>query len=270
MSATNLVKYLNPNFYCFPPPDVKFWFREEDSIKEVSAHKFVLASASDVFNAEFFGPLNDKSDIIEIEDAPQEAFLVMIEYMYNKKPDFKDLELPFLGYLYYMGEKYNIKSLNLDIVASISSRTVTNHNVIKVAVLAEEVAYLKPFSEALYNAASNYVSSTIDATSNCTSVFDFFTAENEKHSNVIFKLMKAVKDKTCKNCKTHPCLDGKRLTIQNFTIGANVVLKSDKNCVRNLIQQHYNGDNSRFKARCNENDVETDFFYSNIYLYMCQ
>ena len=72
MADANLMKCLNPSFRSFPPTDVRFWFKEQDgSIKEVKAHTQILASASEVFNREFYGSLKSEGDI-EIKDARQD------------------------------------------------------------------------------------------------------------------------------------------------------------------------------------------------------
>ena len=96
MADSVLINSLNPVFHVCPPTDVRFWFKEQDGdIKEVKAHKMILASASDVFNRQFFGSM-ETEDNIEISDASQAVFLAMVEYIYNKKPNLKDVDLRFL------------------------------------------------------------------------------------------------------------------------------------------------------------------------------
>ena len=86
---------MNPEFLYCTPTDVKFWFKDLDgSVKEVKARKQMLSAASDVFYRSFYGALKSEEEI-EISDARQEVFLAMIEYIYNKAPDFKHLTLVF-------------------------------------------------------------------------------------------------------------------------------------------------------------------------------
>ena len=44
MANADLVKCLNPDFHSFLPTDVRFWFKDQDGIKEVDAHtpRFLL------------------------------------------------------------------------------------------------------------------------------------------------------------------------------------------------------------------------------------
>jgi len=213
MVDVNLMKSLNPSFCSFPPTDVRFWFKEEDgSIKEVKAHTQILASASEVFNREFYGSLNSEGDI-EIKDACQDVFQAMIEFIYNKKPSYKDLDLTFLASLYYLADKYDLLDLRKEIIASITEHPVTKENVLDVANLAEENILHQPLSEALYEAAAGFVKKT--------DVLDFFTDENDDNSKVIFKMIKMMKKlklktETCGSCLQATCLDGQRMRSQNF------------------------------------------------------
>ena len=186
MAESNLLKFLNPKFRECPPTDVRFWFKDEVSggTKEVKAHTVILAAASDVFNREFYGSLNADHDI-EIKDSCQEVFLKMIEYIYNKKSDFKKDSLSFLASLYYLADKYNIKDLRDEIVAVIPDHKITMKNVLKVATLGEDNILHEPLSEALYEAAVCFVKKK--------GVFVGLCADgNEEHAGVIFKIMNRV------------------------------------------------------------------------------
>ena len=46
----------------------------------------------------------DEEDIV-VEDARQEVFKAMIEYVYNKKKDLTDYDLSFRSTLYYLADK---------------------------------------------------------------------------------------------------------------------------------------------------------------------
>ena len=151
------MKCLNPSFCSFPPTDVRFWFKEEGgAVKEVNAHTQILASASEVFNREFYGNLKCERDI-EINDAKQEVFKTMVEFIYNKKPSYKDVELGFLASLYYLADKYDIGELRNEIISSIRMHVVTKENLLDVANLAEENVLHQPLSEALYDVAVSFV-----------------------------------------------------------------------------------------------------------------
>jgi len=214
------MKFLNPNFRCSPPTDVRFWFKQEDgsAVKEVKAHTQILAAASDVFYREFYGSLRVESEV-EIKDARQEVFQAMIEFIYNKKLVFKDVGLDFLASLYYLAEKYNIEDLRDEIVVFIPEYKITKENVLKVALLAEDNILHKKLSEALYTVVVRFVKK------NKGVLKDFYTDENEQHAVVIFKIMKRsyeVKSEVCGNCQQAPCMTGQQLTSVNFVKGAKV------------------------------------------------
>ena len=94
-----------------------------------------------------------------------------------------------------------------------------------IANFAEDNILHQPLSEALYDAAASFVEKAEGSGNKLGRVLGFFTDESENHAGVIFKLMKRVmKSVNCDNCHQSPCLDGLKLTRQNFTPGAKVVL----------------------------------------------
>jgi len=220
------MKFMNPKFRFSAPADVRFWFKDADgAVKEVKAHTQILASASDVFCRQFYGSLKAENDV-EIKDARQEVFLAMIEYIYNKKLVFKDASLNFLASLYYLADKYNIKDLRDEIVASIPEHEVTKENVLEVGLLAEENVLHQELSEVLYDAAAGFVKDK--------SAVDNLCADgNGEHAEVIFKIINRsnkvnrsikVKSNFCGNCQQATCLTGQQLTSDNFVKGAKVRL----------------------------------------------
>jgi len=229
-----------------PPTDVRFWFKEQDGvIKEVKAHKMILASASDVFNRQFFGSM-EAEDNIEICDASQVVYLAMVEYIYNKKPDLKDVDLGFLTSLYYLGDKYNIVQLRSEIIAHISEQEVSKENVLNMAIAAEENIHHKQLSEALYDAAAKFVKEAINRVgSKFNEVMDLYTDENEAHAYVIFKLLNRVKRYNyCENCQKTPCFSGQKVTRLNFVPEATATTRS---CVIKLIKVE---DSESFSCKC--------------------
>jgi len=237
MANPDLVKFLNPNFHSCPPTDVRFWFKEQDGIiKEVKAHRLILACASDVFNKGFFGSFEAESDV-EIKDASQSVFLTMIEFIYNKKLNYKECSLNFLISLYYLADKYNIEQLRKEILDFIPEHEVTSETALDVAILAENNILHKSLSDALYDASASFVKNA-DGEGMLERVMDLFAKENEEHSLVIFKIMEKAKKteiNSCKNCKKSPCIDGEKLTEKNFTQGASVAL-SQNGAIRILIK----------------------------------
>jgi hypothetical protein len=58
-----------------------------------------------VFAREFFGSMKEADEEVVVEDAIQEVFMAMIEYIYNKKKDLTDYDLSFRSTLYYLADK---------------------------------------------------------------------------------------------------------------------------------------------------------------------
>ena len=81
----------------------------------------------------------------------------MVEFIYNKKPNYKDIDLSVLASLYYLTDKYDILQLRNEIIASIPEHPVTKENVLDVANLAEENILHQQLSAALYDAAAGFV-----------------------------------------------------------------------------------------------------------------
>ncbi|XP_055356371.1 BTB/POZ domain-containing protein 3-like [Paramacrobiotus metropolitanus] len=69
--------------------DVQFIVgREFGTTKIFRAHKYVLSSSSDVFYTMFYGSLPEKCDTaIDIPDVPEDAFEIMLKYVYTDKVD---------------------------------------------------------------------------------------------------------------------------------------------------------------------------------------
>ena len=51
-----------------------FSLQDETHFEEISAHKLLLASVSEVFHTQFFGALADQQRVIEIRDTTLSAF----------------------------------------------------------------------------------------------------------------------------------------------------------------------------------------------------
>lgn len=228
MAFTNISNFLGPSnsmVEC-PPPDVKFLFQEETGVKEIEAHKQILAFSSNVFNREFFGSMKSENEIM-IKDASHEVFQVMIECIYNKQPNWFDYDLEFLSSMYNLAEKYNIAKLKDVIIAEVPKHKVTMENVLEVAILAEKNTLHQPWSSALYNAAAKFFMKK-DQGERFDSTLELFSPENTKHSLVIFKVMERIKElksEKCGNCNQNPCVTGQILSTENFVAGAQVIAR---------------------------------------------
>lgn len=92
--------YLNSRF-----ADVHFTFPSDEQFQEVPAHKMVLASASPVFAAMFFGPLKE-SEVVKIHDTNAGVFKEFLQFFYLSEVK---LTMANLEEVVWLGDKYDMQ-----------------------------------------------------------------------------------------------------------------------------------------------------------------
>ena len=68
------------------PPDVSINVKgdeEEGGGKIFNAHKILLAAVSPVFRKQFFGPMKETADVVEMKETTPDAFDTMLSYIYK-------------------------------------------------------------------------------------------------------------------------------------------------------------------------------------------
>lgn len=73
--------------------DCKFMVGEEPVQKVLEAHRLVLAMASPVFGAMFFGNMAETSESITVKDVQPDAFEKMLEYVYTDQINLTSFDL---------------------------------------------------------------------------------------------------------------------------------------------------------------------------------
>jgi len=226
------------------PSDVKFIFEKEEdgemTVKEVRAHKFILALVSDVFRNGFYGGMPDDGSI-KIEDVTKESFEAMIDFIYEKKADVSIYDWDVLCSLYYLGDKYNIKILMRESLKAIHSKEITIENVLNVGQLADQNTVHEELAETLYEAAALGLSKMFGG--EVDKVQEFFNELDTTEAPIsssslrsLVKIMARVRKQTvCENCKAAPCLNGREVTPEN--------------CVPGAVILHASGKSSRFVGR---------------------
>ena len=211
------------------PTDIKFLFKEEaDSgpiVKEVRAHKLILALVSNVFRTGFYGGITDDGKIV-IEDATKEAFEVMIEFIYNKITDLSNFEFDILCETYYLSDKYNINLLKEETLRSIRIKDISARNVLDVINLAEQHSAHEELAETLCEAVSHRLSIEFcgklsKAAEFCKNIYADATPMSRCLLRVLGGL-KTVQPALCGNCKATPCKTGLGITREHFVPGAAV------------------------------------------------
>ena len=92
--------------------DVKFVARrsngESESKQVIPAHKFVLSISRPVFEAMFYGELEETTDTIELPDCEYESLMELFRYMYSDEVILSGSNV--MGVL-YLAKKYMVSSL---------------------------------------------------------------------------------------------------------------------------------------------------------------
>jgi len=230
--------------------DVKFRFETAGGVKlELPAHKLVLACASDVFRAQFYGELKEKKAIIDVVDASYDAFKVLVDIVYNIAVPLEMLSYEILEEVYNLAHKFIMVALQDLIIGELVSRIYDRKlKLLDVAKLAERTAHLEKFSDALYEAGTAVVREDVE------SVFELFDDKNgdDDSSKTVCKLLakgNKVEGKEklfCINCMNSKCLHGEVLTKENLVVNANIRYKGYKDWyegkaleVRHKVTVHY-------------------------------
>jgi len=238
MASKNLSRLLECNSII--TYDVKFFFNNQfvGEPLTISAHKVILSAASDVFETQFYGEVQELGDEVTIVDASCEAFKAMIEFIYDKKHDWELEDLYFLSEMYYLGEKYNLEDLKIEVVDAVVKFQVSRANVLEVATLAEKQAHHPTLSKSLYAIAAKFLLNKFKSDINYVlKLFSEIEADPNDPTNsfLLHKLIITVNEirppsqSFCKNCKTNPCLNDKEPTRLNFVGGARIKIVHGRN-----------------------------------------
>lgn len=113
--------------------DVNFVFGSDDNntTVRVPAHKCILAGASDVFKAMFYGDLKESGDVCVV-DASDTVFREFLQFFYLTEVD---LTAENIAGVLNLGHKYNVKKC-IDGCSQFLINTLSNENVCMVLALA--------------------------------------------------------------------------------------------------------------------------------------
>lgn len=89
---------------------------------KVKCHKLILASASPVFEAMFYGPISEVESFVEILDMSLEIFQLMVLYIYKGSIEFHNISLEETIELYYGAEKYLLNELKSECLENIQMK----------------------------------------------------------------------------------------------------------------------------------------------------
>ena len=138
----------------------------EDKAKMIRAHKMLLAGASPVFKANFFGPMKMTGEVMEVRETTIEAFNTLINFIYwpPGKPAFSLKYITCfeeLCNIVEISERYQIMDLKQLAKEAIQNLKVTAKDVIIVATVANRYKAFEDIQEILMSKNVAYLEKTM-------------------------------------------------------------------------------------------------------------
>ena len=149
-------------------PDVVFRVEEEEEVGHIPAHKFLLAGASPVFRAQFYGPAKEQTDQVVIHGTTVKAFTMMMRFLYMDPPpaefSLKDTAScpQRLCELVNLAEKYQVVDLLELAKAALKDLPVTEDNLLFIATTARNYAFFEDVSKILTSKCKAFLSSRLN------------------------------------------------------------------------------------------------------------
>jgi len=149
-------------------PDVVFRVEEEEEVGHIPAHKFLLAGASPVFRAQFYGPAKEHTDQVVIHGTTVKAFTTMMRFLYmDPHPaefSLKDTAAcpQSLCELVNLAEKYQVVDLLEVAKAALRDLPVTEENLLFIATTAKNYAFFEDVSKILTSKCKAFLSSRLN------------------------------------------------------------------------------------------------------------
>ena len=147
---TDWKTFLDPNSDL--PTDVSFVVTGDDDLANntinlatnntIRAHKWPLAGVSPVFRKQFFGPMKDEREVIEVKKTSAEAFQTMVDFIYRQAGQntftLNGIQCPQkLFELLELAERYQIWTLVSLVKESLQNFVLTRENVMFAATVAK-------------------------------------------------------------------------------------------------------------------------------------
>jgi len=212
--------------------DVEFIFDVGGQRSTVCAHKVILSIASDVFEAQFYGGMQDQIREIIITDTSYDAFKLMIEFIYNIKHNWGLKEVSLLAELYGLGERYHLDDLKRRVLDSVTDHQITRENFLEVAKLAEKQTHHPELSKKLYIISATFLKNTFRG--DIYQVVKLFSEvdvdpSDATNSFILHKLMNTLNDLkfACLN-NNFPCLCSREPSKDTFVAGARIRIVKGK------------------------------------------
>ena len=130
------------------PPNVCFLVKDATDgasgcSESIGAHKLLLAGSSPVFRGQFFGPMKETGEVVEVNDTRPEAFGTMMRYIY-RSPGATTFTLAAISCpqelieVHELANRYQILGLKDMTDRALDTLVITRDNMIFTASIAEK------------------------------------------------------------------------------------------------------------------------------------
>ena len=302
MALTQNLKNLGNSNFPLVPFDIFFTFEVENpeennnktSLLRIGAHKFILALGSDVYKQQFYGRMKETRKEIEIVDSSFDMYRLFVK-MFYEDVDISCLNIASLSELFYLGDKYDVKELRDEVIATLTGLADTEDDpllAVEAAVLGYSNKILPELSEALFQRSIKILKGSVSSGSNQeVEVVKLFAEMGSCYATgaVIDEVLGSIMSRLelaslCPNCHRSPadCLDKTHLTLDNFVEGALVRLSGEvRFCLPNSQSTVTIGNPAVYKLGTLSNDgmfssfsesgspLQLSKLYSSTYIYNC-
>ena len=205
---------LDPSFGV--PTDVSFQILgyqngedQESSLGIIKAHKIVLALASPVFKSEFFGLAKETKDTIPVKETTVKSFQRLIDFIYGKKIEWKDISLFEMFDIVNLAEKYQIPELSEELIFQLRNYPLTMENVLGIAETAEQFNQFETVVSKLLETCANFLKSKLKTEK---SQLQFILKQSGTGNEKIVVHLLSMASPECSNCRKSECMNGQLVT----------------------------------------------------------
>eukprot|EP00092_Neocalanus_flemingeri_P018750 GFUD01020307.1.p1 GENE.GFUD01020307.1~~GFUD01020307.1.p1 ORF type:complete len:289 (-),score=86.45 GFUD01020307.1:25-765(-) len=179
----------------------------------------VLSVASPVFQAEFFGPAKEKSEVILVQDTTKEAFKMMMDHIYLKDVNL-DVSFPTMYQVVNLAEKYQMRSLMQKVVEHLTKLPLNSEEVVmEITSLAEMFPSFDEVSGSLLHCCASFLMENVFQDIRDISSFTAKYCEDGRSSEALklLSLLKDVSPRKLKLCKENEKIEKKAKQSTNQT-----------------------------------------------------
>ena len=199
-------------------------------VKEVRAHKLVLASSSPVFKRMFYGAMKETKDVIPVEQSTADAFSLLLDYFYQKDINCKEMTIVELFDLVNLAERYDVPDLMDELKGQMELVPITMKNIMEVVTIASKFSHFEAASSTLLlNCAKVFK----EEVTNDRDQIKFMVAQNEKGFGTaalkLLSLVESLPPLECNNCHEKDCLIGRVVPVHKFEEGLKVQVNKASN-----------------------------------------